>query len=523
MTDLAVGHGHHDHRDGHGGHVHDGHAHEHVDDHDIEPDVPLEENPLWQQDNVMLRSVGVDIGSSGTQVAFSRLYLRRLSEDLTSRYVVVRRELHFQSEVRFTPFAEGMRIDADALGAILDEAYADARVTPDEIDTGVVILTGEALRRRNAEAIATVASEHAGDLVCASAGHHMEAMLAAYGSGTVRASQRDHTRLLNVDIGGGTTKFTLVDDGRVAATAAFGVGGRLVAVGPDGLVTRLEQGGAYHARRAGVRLALGAVAEPGALDAVARQMADELLLALHGAPSADQSLWLTGPLPAPGRLDGLVFSGGVAEYVYGTESRTFGDLGPALGAALTSAAAEGQLPGPVLPADARIRATVLGASEYTVQLSGITSYLGSPERTLPRRNLPVARPQYELPDHVDPGVIGEEIRRHVARFDPGAAADLAVALHWAGPPEYARLRGLAEGVALGLRGRIAAGAPLYLMLDGDVARTLGMLLREELGIENDLVVLDGVALRDFDYVDLGRVRQPSGTVPVTIKSLVFGR
>jgi ethanolamine utilization protein EutA len=175
----------------------------------------------------------------------------------------------------------------------------------------------------------------------------------------------------------------------------------------------------------------------------------------------------------------------------------------------------------VLPADARIRATVLGASEYTVQLSGITSYLGSPDRTLPRRNLPVARPQYEIQDVIDATALGEEIRRHVARFDVGAA-DLVVALHWAGPPEYSRLRGLAEAVAHGLADRIAAGAPLYLMLDGDVARTLGLLLREELGITNDLLVIDGVLLRDFDYVDLGRVREPSGTVPVTIKSLVFG-
>jgi nitrite reductase/ring-hydroxylating ferredoxin subunit len=204
----------------------------------------------------------------------------------------------------------------------------------------------------------------------------------------------------------------------------------------------------------------------------------------------------------------------------GTETRAFGDLGPRLGAALVSADETGRLPAPVLPADARIRATALGASEYTVQLSGITSYLGSPERTLPRRNLPVARPQYEIPDVIDATAAGEEIRRHIARFGVGAA-DLVVALRWEGPPEYYRLRGLAEAVAQGLADRIAAGAPLYLMLDGDVARTLGLLLREELGITNDLVI-DGVLLRDFDYVDLGRVRQPSGMVPVTIKSLVFG-
>ncbi|MCL2581868.1 MAG: ethanolamine ammonia-lyase reactivating factor EutA [Streptosporangiales bacterium] len=492
------------------------------DDHDEEPDVPLEDNPIWQQDNVMLRSVGVDIGSSGTQVAFSRLHLRRLSEDLTSRYVVVRRELHFQSEVEFTPFGPGMSIDAAALGTILDRAYADAAVTPEEIDTGVVILTGEALRRHNASAIAAVASQHAGDLVCASAGHHMEAMLAAYGSGAVRASHRDRTRLLNVDIGGGTTKLTLIDAGRIAATAAFHVGGRLVAAGPGGTVTRLEPGGAYHAREAGIRLEPGTPAGPEALEAVADQMAGQLMLALRGDPDADRSLWLTDPLPDLGDLDGLVFSGGVAEYVYGTETRSFGDLGPYLGTALAGAGKAGHLPGPVLPADARIRATVLGASEYTVQLSGITSYLPNPERTLPRRNLPVAQPAYDLADAVDGAVIGAEIKRHVARFSGGdSSADLVVALRWEGSPEYARVRGLADAVAAGLADRIAAGAPLYLMLDGDIARTLGLMLRSELGIVNDLVVIDGVRLQDFDYVDLGRVRQPSGTVPVTIKSLVF--
>ena len=513
----------------------------HGDEHDDEPDAPLTDNPLWQQDNVMLRSVGVDIGSSGTQVAFSRLYLRRLSVNLTSRYVVVRREPHFQSQVHFTPFAEGMSIDAAALGVILDQAYADAGVTPQDIDTGVVILTGEALRRRNAEAIAGVVSEHAGDLVCASAGHHMEAMLAAYGSGTVRASRRDHSRLLNVDMGGGTTKLTLVDDGRIEATAAFHVGGRLVATGEDGRLTRLEPAGAYHAERAGLRLELGAPAGPGALAAVAGQMAGQLLLALRGDPSADQSLWLTDPLHAVGRLDGLVFSGGVAEYLYGTETRTFGDLGPYLGAALAAAGESrgegggpgqatpaGRLPAPVRPAEARIRATVLGASQYTVQLSGITSYLDCPQRTLPRRNLPVARPEYDVTGIIDAAAVGRQISAHVARFGvaggPGSAGmtgDLVVALHWDGPPEYSRVRALAEAVTAGLADRIAAGAPLYLMLDGDIARTLGLLLHDELGVDSDLVVIDGVLLGDLDYVDLGRVRQPSGTVPVTIKSLVF--
>jgi ethanolamine utilization protein EutA len=509
-----IGHDGRHHHDHGGGHL-DG-----VDEHDDGPDVPLEENPIWQQDNVQLHSVGIDIGSSGTQVAFSRLHLRRLSEDLTSRYVVVRRETHFESEVHLTPYTDEVQIDAIALGGILDAAYADARVVPEDVDTGVVILTGEALRRRNADVIASVVSERAGDLVCKTAGHHMEAMLAAYGSGAVRMSHEHGLRLLNVDIGGGTTKLTLVDSGRITATAAFHVGGRLIAA-EDGVATRVEPGGARHAERAGTPLLLGATVSAGELASIGTLMADELIAVLGGRPASDPALWLTQPLPPLGSLDGLMFSGGVAEYVYGVEQRDFGDLGPSLGEAVARAGRAGRLPAPVLPAAARIRATVLGASEYTVQLSGITSFVGSAERTLPRRNLPVANPQYELGETFVAPEVGEEIRRHVGRFGLAPTDDLALALHWDGPPEYRRVRTLAEAVATGLSDRISAGATVYLVLDGDIARTLGLILSEELEVSNDLVVLDGIVLRDFDYVDLGRVRQPSGTVPVTIKSLVF--
>jgi ethanolamine utilization protein EutA len=523
MTSHHHGDGH-EHQHGHGHDHGHGHGHGVDDEHDDGVEVPLEENPIWLQDNVVLHSVGVDIGSSGTQVAFSRLHLRRLSEDLTSRYVVVRRETHYESPVHLTPFAESgdeLYIDSLALGKLLDAAYGDAGVVPDQIDTGVVILTGEALRRRNAELIASVVSERAGDLVCATAGHHMEAMLAAYGSGAVRASHQRGIRVLNVDIGGGTTKLTLVDHGRIEATAAFHVGGRLVASDRDGAVVRLEPGGARHAARAGIPIRLhGRIGEDD-LGAIAETMAEELVSVLGGGAASEPGLWLTEPLPPLADVDAVMFSGGVAEYVYGTESRTFGDLGPRLGAALAAAAADGRLPGPVVPADARIRATVLGASEYTVQLSGITSYIGVPERTLPRRNIPVARPHYELGELVDAPALAREIRRHVERFGVGDQGDLAVALPWSGDPEYRRIRALAEAVVTGLAPRIEAGTPLYLVLDADIARTLGLVLVEELGLTNDLVVLDGVLLRDFDYVDLGRVRQPSGTVPVTIKSLVF--
>src|SRR3954447_5563501 len=105
------------------------HEHEGVTDHDhdhfeFDDDGPLDENPIWIQDHVTLASVGIDIGSSGTQVIFSRLVLRRHGEALTSRYVVVSRETLYQSPVALTPYAADERIDAAPLGDIIDQAYA---------------------------------------------------------------------------------------------------------------------------------------------------------------------------------------------------------------------------------------------------------------------------------------------------------------------------------------------------------------------------------------------------------------
>ena len=206
-------------------------AHVHADDadhdHDFDDDGPAEDNPLWQQDNVALTTVGIDIGSSGTQVIFSRVHLRRLAEDLTSRYYVVARETLFQSQVALTPYQNEERIDDLKLGTIIDDAYVAAGLPPDKIDTGVVILTGEALRRENAQRIAAILSEKGGEFVTATAGHHMEAMLAAYGSGAARVSSDQAKRILNIDIGGGTTKLGLVENGKVIATAAIHIGGRL--------------------------------------------------------------------------------------------------------------------------------------------------------------------------------------------------------------------------------------------------------------------------------------------------------
>src|SRR5262250_3255147 len=262
-------------------HTHDGYA-DH--DHDFPDEGPLEENPIWIADHVSLMTVGIDIGSSGTQVIFSRVNLRRLGEDLSSRYFVVSRETLFQSAVALTPYRSETHIDEAKLGAIIDDAYNTAAIDPAGIDTGAVILTGEALRRENAKAIAAIVAEKGGDFVCAAAGHHMESMLAAYGSGAATVSSAEHKRILNIDIGGGTTKLAVVEHGKVTATAAIHIGGRLQVVDHGGFIVRLDPAGKYHAKRAGFVWNRGDLTTPAELDRVAEGMADTLVAALTARP-----------------------------------------------------------------------------------------------------------------------------------------------------------------------------------------------------------------------------------------------
>jgi len=509
---------------------------DHDHDHDFDTDDgPLEDNPLWRQDNVSLTTVGIDIGSSGTQVVFSRVHLRRLAEDLTSRYYVIARETLFQSPVALTPYQSEERIDDEKLGEIIDDAYVAAGLSPDKIDTGVVILTGEALRRENAQGIAKILSEQGGEFVTATAGHHMEAMLAAYGSGAARISSDERKRILNIDIGGGTTKLGLVENGKVIATAAVHIGGRLQVV-ENGKIVRLDPAGKHHAKRAGFSWNRGDAAAADDLQHVAEVMADALVAAITARPMPHDiaHLYLTDPIgelvsgqdSGPGRIDGVMFSGGVAEYIYQRETRDFGDMGPRLGRAIRARvdnnAFPSAFPWPVLPAGECIRATALGASEYSVQLSGNTSYISAPAELLPRRNLQVLLPPFACEETIDPEQLANAIRNHMTAFDiADSEHEIALALRWTGLPSYQRLAAFAEGIKRGLAGRILKKLPLYIMLDGDVAQTLGHILRDELRVASEILVIDGVVLWDFDYIDLGRIRMPSYTVPVTIKSLVF--
>src|SRR3954452_9169189 len=171
---------------------------------------------LVDEDEIVVLSVGVDIGSSTSHLVFSRIVLERLD----SRYVVTQRETFYQSDILLTPYTAAEEIDAEKLGAFIQQQYKDANVDPNEIDTGALILTGVAVRRRNARKIGELFAGQAGKLVAVSAGDNLETVMAAYGSGAAARSIRDASTVMNVDIGGGTPQLPVLPHGQSIALHA---------------------------------------------------------------------------------------------------------------------------------------------------------------------------------------------------------------------------------------------------------------------------------------------------------------
>ena len=483
-----------------------------------------EEHPLWKLDTITLISVGIDVGTAPSQIIFSRLVLRRLGRELSSRFAVAERKTLYLSPIHFTPYTAGReRINELALGRLIDAAYEEAGLNPQHVDTGAIILTGEAIRRDNARAIADLFAEQRGKFVCASAGHNFEALLAAYGSGAVALSAERKCRVLNVDIGGGTTKLAVAERGRVLSTAAFHIGGRLLATDSGGTLSVLEPGGHALARQVGFEWQVGERVESEQLERLAEYMAAAVLSLVHDEkpPQELEQLWLTRPLGEPKSYDAVIFSGGVGEYVYGKQSRSFADLGAPLGAALRHYASKGALGWPLAPARECIRATVMGTAQHTIQVSGNTIYRSNDE-LLPRKNLQVLRPTVDLSSDIHPPTVGQAILSHFDAFDlKEGETDVALVFSWSGPPAAVRINAFCRGLIEGLPATLTRQRPIYLVFDHDLAGLVGTILKEELGVKNDVLALDGVTLRDFDFIDLGKVLEPSGTVPVTIKSLVF--
>ena len=189
-----------------------------------------------------LTSVGIDIGSSTSHLMFSRLLIGYPSV-LQRKPLVLERNVIARSPILLTPFSGDWNIEAGPLRELIESTFAEAGLSRDAIDTGAVIITGEAARRDNAAKIAELFADETGKFVCATAGPRLETIMAAHGSGAVQQSREQKMTLLNIDIGGGTTKISVIEEGRIRATTAVNIGARLVAHNGADEIVRLEKGG----------------------------------------------------------------------------------------------------------------------------------------------------------------------------------------------------------------------------------------------------------------------------------------
>ena len=468
----------------------------------------------------VLTSVGIDIGTTTTHLVFSRLLLQYVEQK--RKFEVFSREITFRSKVAFTPYKEKDTIDVDALSSILLAAYRDAGQSPNDIDAGAVIITGEAAKKHNAERIVNLFAGQMGKFVCATAGSNYEAVLAAYGSGAVEQSLRESNTVLNIDVGGGTTKLALVRRGEVVGTSSIAVGAHLVVFDETRMTVGVEDAGKTVAKALGIQIGAGETLSEVDVRKLAASFASCLFELVEGGPLTPltQHLLVTPPLRHEGKIDRITFSGGVAEYIYQHTDQECGDLGKTLAEEILKSVEKTRIP--VSEPVECIRATVIGASQYTLQVSGNTTFISNPS-LLPIRNLSVVAPNFAGALLSKEGM-KEEIEKALSMHDMVDGRDdfaLAFSRSVISHPSYAQMRALGEAVVSALSDTIEEGRTAVVVFEADIGMGMGRVIKNELEPRCNLVSIDEVALQDLNFIDIGEPEPDRAFLPVVVKSLVF--
>ena len=447
-----------------------------------------------------LLSVGLDVGTTTTQLIVSRLTVENRASGFTVPHLeIADRQVIYQSPVHFTPLAGENLVDGEGIRRILEEEYRKAGIAAETVDTGAVIITGETSRKENAGAVLHALSQVAGDFVVATAGPHLESVLAAKGAGAVSYSQQTGKTVLHMDIGGGTANLCYIREGKITATGCMNVGGRLIKTAAGGKVSYVSP-----AVEKLTDLKAGEYPAPGQVEGLAKMLVCGLEMAAGLRPATQllDNLWTreAGSPWQPQPAEVISFSGGVADCM---EERhypgKFGDMGTQLGQEIKESLL---CKGDYRLGDATIRATVIGAGCHSARLSGSTVFCRGV--SLPVKNLPVAVfSKQEQESQNLAKTVGERLK--------GFDAD-TVAISLPGCRSYGEICRLAEQLkaAMGQKPIIAA-------LQTDCAKALGQKLAL-LGC-GEVVCIDGVPLETESFLDIG---QPVGPAfPVVVKTLVL--
>ena len=444
-----------------------------------------------------LLSVGLDVGTTSTQMILSRLTAEnKASGFAVPQMQITKREILYRSPVHFTPLAAHDLVDGQALRELIEQEYRSAGITRQQVDTGAVIITGETSRKENAKTVLENLSDFAGDFVVATAGPDLESILAARGAGALERSEEG--LVLHMDIGGGTSNLCLCEGGKVLATGCLNVGGRLLKFNETGMVTYRSP-----VLEGLTDLKPGDFPREGQVEAIGKILTCALEMAAGLREPTDLLPKLTtketGKLWTPPKGAKLSFSGGVADCIaQEIPPLHFGDMGPTLGSCIRrSRLCQGEY----FLGQETIRATVVGAGCHSVALSGSTVFYQ--HLSFPLKNLPVA------------AMDNPKTPREVANALQTLDGEGILAIPGLSSPGYAQVVALAEILAEGFGEK-----SVRVCLQQDMAKALGYALQRYLPQGRSCLCIDGLVLTPGSYLDVGAPVGPA--LPVVIKTLVLG-
>lgn len=472
-------------------------------------------------------SVGIDIGTSTTQLVLSRLTLQNKASSFSVPNIVIsKKEIIYQSAIIFTPLMDGYTIDYPQIAQFVAQEYLNAGIDREAIQIGAIIITGETARKENAERVVQTLSHDAGDFVVATAGPDLEGILAAKGAGAGKYSKGKKAPIINLDIGGGTTNLAALDGDQVLDTACFDIGGRLIRIDPISMeVSYIAPKIKYLIHQLNIGVHEGSVLQSAKqlnpiIDVLVRVLENSVgvgernpffdhLITNHSFSKLDPSLV---------RL--ITFSGGVADCMKRDETQNpfiYGDIGLLLSRKLRESMIFQHKS--VVQSHETIRATVVGAGSYSVTVSGSTiSYTQS---VLPLRNIPILRLAIEKAK-LDTGKLANCIKNQLEVFRiNGVLANVAIYMTGLSSPTFAQLQSCAKGIRLGADELIKNEVPLIVMTDEDVAKALGHSLFTFLPPKYPYVCIDRIRVGSGDYIDIGEPVAHAAVLPVSVKTLLF--
>ncbi|WP_371804330.1 ethanolamine ammonia-lyase reactivating factor EutA [Candidatus Lokiarchaeum ossiferum] len=469
-------------------------------------------------------SVGIDIGSSTSHLIFSQLTLKREMSffNLSNRFVTVNREIKYEGNIIFTPLIDRTTIDIEAIVDFCKEEYKKAGFTPEMVDTGAVVVTGETAKKYNAAEIVRRLSSESGKFVSATAGPNFESVLGAMGSGIVALSKQNQKTILNVDIGGGTSNLAISSNGTVLSTACINVGGRLLGIDKNFKIWRIDGPTEFVMKYLNMHYTLGDIIPEVDVIRISREYAKILLEVMSGRAQSPlaKDLLMTEDLDFSIPIDEVSFSGGVAEMIYGNNAEHFDDIGSYLAAEIKNLITEKGIT--LIEPENKIRATVIGAGAFSLSISGSTCYY-DPNIQLPMENIPIIPINITLEDvRLNFSKMRNEVTLALRNFDFQEGEDI-VALYFKNPMMRSDISLFAKAIESALPNSIENSKLILIILGSDGGKILGLTLKKETSIKSNLFCLDELDLKAGDWIDIGRSLKESNAFPITIKSLVFNK